>query len=48
MNVIVRLILIAVTLYFFINIFLTNIEDRKNSIAYKIYLFLFYNNISIK
>ena len=41
MIVIVRLILIAISLYLYINIFLTDIEDRRNSIAYKIYLFLF-------
>ena len=41
MIVIVRLILIAISLYLYINIFLTDIEDRRNSIAYKTYLFLF-------
>lgn len=41
MIVLARLIFMAITLFMFINLFLDNIDDRKNSIAYKIYLFLF-------
>lgn len=41
MLVIVRLLLLAITLYMFISLFLDNFEDRHNAIAYKIYLFLF-------
>lgn len=41
MFVLVRLLVIAITLYMFISLFLENFEDRHNAIAYKIYLFLF-------
>lgn len=41
MLVIVRLLILAITLYMFISLFLDNFEDRHNAIAYKIYLFLF-------
>lgn len=41
MLVLVRLLIMAVTLYMFVSLFLDNFDDRKNAIAYKIYLFLF-------
>lgn len=41
MLVLARLLIMAVTLYMFVSLFLDNFDDRKNAIAYKIYLFLF-------
>lgn len=41
MLVLARLVFIAVSLFMFINLFLTDFDDKKNSISYKIYLFLF-------
>ena len=41
MLVIARLLILAITLYMFVSLFLDNFEDRHNAIAYKIYLFLF-------
>lgn len=41
MLVLARLVFIAVFLFMFINLFLTDFEDKKNAISYKIYLFLF-------
>jgi hypothetical protein len=41
MLVIARLLIIAITLYMFVSLFLDNFDDRHNAIAYKIYLFLF-------
>lgn len=41
MLVLARLVFIAVSLFMFINLFLSDFEDKKNAISYKIYLFLF-------
>lgn len=41
MLVLARLVFIAVSLFMFINLFLSDFEDKKNGISYKIYLFLF-------
>ena len=41
MIILLKLLVLAIILYFFINIFLDNFDDRHNGIAYKIYLFLF-------
>ena len=41
MFILIRLLVLAITLYMFISLFLENFEDRHNAIAYKIYLFLF-------
>lgn len=41
MIVLARLVFIAVSLFMFINLFLSDFEDKKNAISYKIYLFLF-------
>lgn len=41
MLVFARLLFIAVSLFMFIGLFLTDFEDKKNAISYKIYLFLF-------
>jgi hypothetical protein len=41
MFVIAKLLILAITLYMFVSLFLDNFDDRHNSIAYKIYLFLF-------
>jgi len=41
MLVLARLVFIAVSLFMFISLFLTDFEDKKNAISYKIYLFLF-------
>ena len=41
MFVLIRLMFMAFALYMFVNLFLENIDDTKNIIAYKIYLFLF-------
>jgi hypothetical protein len=41
MLVIARLLILAITLYMFVSLFLDNFDDRHNAIAYKIYLFLF-------
>lgn len=41
MLVLARLVFIAASLFMFINLFLSDFEDRKNAISYKIYLFLF-------
>lgn len=41
MLVLARLVFIAVTLFMFINLFLSDFEDSKNAITYKIYMFLF-------
>jgi len=41
MFVLARLLFMAITLYMFVSLFLDNINDRQNAIAYKIYLFLF-------
>lgn len=36
-----RLLFTGIALFFFVATFLENFEDRKNSIAYKLYLFTF-------
>lgn len=41
MLVLARLVFITVSLFMFINLFLSDFEDKKNAISYKIYLFLF-------
>lgn len=41
MLVLARLLILAITLYMFVSLFLDNFDDRHNAIAYKIYLFLF-------
>lgn len=41
MLVLARLVFIAVSLFMFINLFLSDFEDKKNAISYKIFLFLF-------
>lgn len=41
MIVLARLLFIAVSLFMFINLFLSDFEDKKNAISYKIYIFLF-------
>lgn len=41
MLVLARLIFLAISLFMFINLFLNDYDDRKNSISYKIYIFLF-------
>jgi hypothetical protein len=41
MLVIARLLILAIVLYMFVSLFLENFDDVHNSIAYKIYLFLF-------
>lgn len=41
MLVLAKLVFIAVSLFMFINLFLTDFDDKKNAISYKIYLFLF-------
>jgi hypothetical protein len=41
MLIIARLLILAITLYMFVSLFLDNFDDRHNAIAYKIYLFLF-------
>lgn len=41
MLVIIRLLILSITLYMFISLFLDDFQDRHNAIAYKIYLFLF-------
>lgn len=41
MLVLARLLFIGVSLFMFINLFLSDFEDKKNAISYKIYLFLF-------
>lgn len=41
MIILLKLLVLAIILYFFINIFLDNFDDRQNGIAYKIYIFLF-------
>jgi hypothetical protein len=41
MLVLAKLVFMAVALFMFINLFLSDFEDKKNAISYKIYLFLF-------
>ena len=41
MLVLVKLVFMAIVLFMFINLFLSDFEDKKNAISYKIYLFLF-------
>jgi hypothetical protein len=41
MIILSKLLFIAVSLFMFINLFLTELDDKKNRISYKIYLFLF-------
>lgn len=41
MLVLARLVFIAVSLFMFISLFLSDYEEPKNAISYKIYLFLF-------
>lgn len=41
MLVLARLVFIAVSLFMFISLFLSDYEDKKNAISYKVYLFLF-------
>lgn len=41
MLVLARLIFLAICLFMFINLFLNDYDDRKNSLEYKIYIFLF-------
>lgn len=41
MIILSKLLFIAVSLFMFINLFLTDLDDKKNRISYKIYLFLF-------
>lgn len=41
MFILIKIFLLAVMLYLFVNYFLCDFMDRKNSINYKIYLFLF-------
>jgi hypothetical protein len=40
MLVLAKLFLMAIALFMFINLFLSDFEDKKNAISYKIYLFL--------
>jgi hypothetical protein len=41
MILLLRLIFTGIVLFFFVAFFLENIDDRKNSIIYKLYLFIF-------
>jgi hypothetical protein len=41
MLVLAKLVFMAIALFMFINLFLSDFEDKKNAISYKIYLFLF-------
>ena len=41
MLVLAKLFLMAIALFMFINLFLSDFEDKKNAVSYKIYLFLF-------
>jgi hypothetical protein len=41
MLVLAKLLYMAVALFMFINLFLYDFENKRNAIAYKIYLFLF-------
>lgn len=41
MLVLAKLVFMAVALFMFINLFLSDFEDKRNAISYKIYLFLF-------
>jgi hypothetical protein len=41
MIVLAKLFFMAIALFMFINLFLSDFEDKKNAISYKIYLFLF-------
>lgn len=41
MLVLARLAFLAITLFMFITLFLSDFEDKKNAINYKLYLFLF-------
>lgn len=41
MIVLAKLVFMAIALFMFVNLFLSDFEEKKNAISYKIYLFLF-------
>lgn len=41
MNLLIKLVVLTVTLYMYISLFLDDFDNKKNYISYKIYLFVF-------
>jgi hypothetical protein len=41
MTILIRLFITGIALFFYLSMFLPNIDDRSNAIPYKIYMFLF-------
>lgn len=41
MNLLIKLVVLTITLYMFISLFLDDFDNKKNYISYKIYTFIF-------